>query len=62
MIDQLEFTEAERMVVIDLLEQVQSDLLERILHTQSFMVRTSLDRRLRIVQRLLERYQSILPA
>jgi hypothetical protein len=59
--DQLEFTEAERIVVIDLLEQVQTELLERILHTQSFMVRTSLDRRLRIVQRLLERYQTMLP-
>jgi hypothetical protein len=61
MIGQLEFTEAERIVVIDLLEQVQTELLERILHTQSFMVRTSLDRRLRIVQRLLERYQTMLP-
>ena len=59
--DQLEFTEAERIVVIDLLEQVQTELLERILHTLSFMVRTSLDRRLRIVLRLLERYQTMLP-
>ena len=30
MIDQLEFTEVERIVVIDLLEQIQSELLKKL--------------------------------
>jgi hypothetical protein len=59
--DQLELIEAERIVLTELLEGARMELSEGILHAQSLMLRTSFDCRLRIVRRLFERFQSIVP-